>query len=226
MADNFDFDLVETTGNQPKSAPAATQTLDRVAKGEVTYEGVTFTKDTVFTTGKIAKIFRVAPRTVSKWFDSGRLQGSRVPGSQDRRIPYACAVEFARNYDQPTALEVLLRVDQRCSEVLWVGREHEGAMLGNMLEDPMTVKVVNSGFDVGVAVSSGNVAAVLIDLALVGDPVATNLARRLFNDHNLIVIALWDDSCGGFDRSVFHETFRKPLDEALCSARLMNLIGN
>ena len=41
----------------------------------------------VFTTGQVAKICQVAPRTVSKWFDSGRLKGYRIPGSQDRRIP-------------------------------------------------------------------------------------------------------------------------------------------
>jgi len=35
----------------------------------------------VFTTGQVAKICKVAPRTVSKWFDSGRLKGYRIPGS-------------------------------------------------------------------------------------------------------------------------------------------------
>ena len=39
----------------------------------------------VFTTGQVAKICKVAPRTVSKWFDTGRLRGYRIPGSQDRR---------------------------------------------------------------------------------------------------------------------------------------------
>ena len=34
----------------------------------------------VFTTGQVAKICKVAPRTVSKWFDSGRLKGYRIPG--------------------------------------------------------------------------------------------------------------------------------------------------
>src|ERR687886_569888 len=32
----------------------------------------------VFTTGQVAKICKVAPRTVSKWFDSGRLRGYRI----------------------------------------------------------------------------------------------------------------------------------------------------
>ena len=34
----------------------------------------------VFTTGQVAKICKVAPRTVSKWFDSGRLK--RLPDSR------------------------------------------------------------------------------------------------------------------------------------------------
>ena len=41
----------------------------------------------VLTTGEVAKICNVAPRTVSKWFDSGALHGYRIPGSKDRRIP-------------------------------------------------------------------------------------------------------------------------------------------
>jgi len=47
-----------------------------------------------FTTGEIAKICKVAPRQVSKWFDSGKLKGFRIPGSQDRRIPYDYLLRF------------------------------------------------------------------------------------------------------------------------------------
>ena len=35
--------------------------------------------DMVFTTGQIAFLCRVAPRTVAKWFDSGKLVGFRIP---------------------------------------------------------------------------------------------------------------------------------------------------
>jgi excisionase family DNA binding protein len=38
------------------------------------------------TAGNVAEIVRVAPRTVSKWIDSGLLRGYRLPGSQDRRV--------------------------------------------------------------------------------------------------------------------------------------------
>ncbi len=49
---------------------------------------------TLFTTGQVAKIWKAAPRTVSKWFDSGRLGGYRIPGSQDRRIPREHLLRF------------------------------------------------------------------------------------------------------------------------------------
>lgn len=56
----------------------------------------------VFTTGQVAKICKVAPRTVSKWFDSGRLKGYRIPGSQDRRIPRRDLLKFLKEHSMPT----------------------------------------------------------------------------------------------------------------------------
>jgi excisionase family DNA binding protein len=55
----------------------------------------------VLTTGEVAKICNVAPRTVSKWFDSGALKGYRIPGSRDRRIPTAELVKFMRAHGIP-----------------------------------------------------------------------------------------------------------------------------
>lgn len=55
----------------------------------------------VLTTGEVAKICQVAPRTVSKWFDSGHLKGYRIPGSKDRRIPVSELVRFMRAHNIP-----------------------------------------------------------------------------------------------------------------------------
>lgn len=38
------------------------------------------------TTSEVAKICKVAPRTVLKWIDSGRLKGYRIPMSLHRRV--------------------------------------------------------------------------------------------------------------------------------------------
>jgi len=57
----------------------------------------------VLTTGDVAKICNVAPRTVSKWFDNGQLKGYRIPGSKDRRIPVSELVRFMKMHNMPTA---------------------------------------------------------------------------------------------------------------------------
>lgn len=44
----------------------------------------------------IQQIFQVSNRTVAKWFDTGILQGYRMPGGRVRRIHRSSAVELAR----------------------------------------------------------------------------------------------------------------------------------
>lgn len=56
----------------------------------------------VLTTGDVARICNVAPRTVSKWFDNGQLKGYRIPGSKDRRIPVSELVRFMKSHNMPT----------------------------------------------------------------------------------------------------------------------------
>ena len=56
---------------------------------------------TVLTTGEVARICRVAARTVTKWFDTGKLRGYRIPGSRDRRIPMDQLIAFMKENDMP-----------------------------------------------------------------------------------------------------------------------------
>ena len=62
--------------------------------------------DQLLTTGDIAQLCSVVPRTVSKWIDSGRLPGFRVPGSRDRRVVCRDFKKFLAEYDMPS-LEAL-----------------------------------------------------------------------------------------------------------------------
>jgi excisionase family DNA binding protein len=55
----------------------------------------------VLTTGQVARICNVAPRTVSKWFDTGQLRGYRIPGSKDRRIPLQALIRFMKAHGMP-----------------------------------------------------------------------------------------------------------------------------
>ena len=48
----------------------------------------------VFTTGEAAKICRLSQQTIIRCFDSGQLEGFRVPGSKFRRIPRQSLIDF------------------------------------------------------------------------------------------------------------------------------------
>src|SRR5947207_14680939 len=81
--------------------------------------GTTKLKD-VLTTGEVAKICNVAPRTVSKWFDSGALHGYRIPGSKDRRIPLNQLIRFMKQHGMP-----LNGLMTGCTRVLTVDGERD-----------------------------------------------------------------------------------------------------
>ncbi|MCI0437108.1 MAG: response regulator [Gemmatimonadetes bacterium] len=59
-------------------------------------------KKQVFTTGEAAELCKVSQQTIIRCFDSGRLQGFRVPGSRFRRIPRAELVRFMKANEIPT----------------------------------------------------------------------------------------------------------------------------
>ena len=59
-----------------------------------------------YTTGQIAGLLEVAPRTVGQWIDSGRLPGYRIPGSGfgDRRVTREAIIRFCREKGMPCPL--------------------------------------------------------------------------------------------------------------------------
>ena len=72
----------------------------------------------VFTTGEAAEVCNVSQQTIIRCFDSGRLNGFRVPGSRFRRIPRAELIKFMRANEipltplDPGALRVLVVDDE------------------------------------------------------------------------------------------------------------------
>lgn len=54
-----------------------------------------------YTTTQAAKLLRVAPRTVCKWCDSGRLAHSREPGTNNRLIREDVLAGFMKAHGFP-----------------------------------------------------------------------------------------------------------------------------
>jgi excisionase family DNA binding protein len=52
----------------------------------------------VYTTGQVARVFNVNINTVIKWFDEGKLEGFRLPRSNERRIYRASVTSFMEEH--------------------------------------------------------------------------------------------------------------------------------
>jgi len=55
----------------------------------------------VYTTGEAATICKLSQQTIIRCFDSGQLQGFRVPGSKFRRIPRDSLIRFMKDNKIP-----------------------------------------------------------------------------------------------------------------------------
>src|SRR5438045_6903826 len=118
----------------------------------------------VLTTGEVAKICNVAPRTVSKWFDSGALHGYRIPGSKDRRIPLNQLIRFMKHHGMP--LNGLMTGQMR---ILIVDDEQEIVeVLEKILEDEAKyeVEVTKGGFAAGLTAEKFRPHVILLDMHL------------------------------------------------------------
>ena len=182
----------------------------------------------VFTTGQVAKICKVAPRTVSKWFDSGRLQGYRIPGSQDRRIPREYLIKFLKEHGMPLGeLE-----DEAMAKVLVVAQDQ--VLIENLrrelpLEKSFKMAVAASGFEAGIQAESFHPACVIADFSI-GKVEALQICQNLrknpdFAEAILIALLPDDGQPMSIDRSSINETFKKPFDASLLAERMRTLIG-
>jgi excisionase family DNA binding protein len=118
----------------------------------------------VLTTGEVAKICNVAPRTVSKWFDSGALHGYRIPGSKDRRIPLNQLIRFMKHHGMPlnglmTGSSRIMIVDDEQDIVEVLEKILEG-------EAKYEVEVAKGGFAAGISAEKYRPHVILLDMHL------------------------------------------------------------
>ena len=119
---------------------------------------------TVFTTGEVAQICKVSQQTVIRCFDSGRLQGFRVPGSRFRRIPRDSLVAFMKSNQIP-----LDKLETGRKRVLVV--DDDEAVV-EMFTEQLTrqglfdVKTARTGYDAGILTEQFRPDVLLLDFKL------------------------------------------------------------
>jgi excisionase family DNA binding protein len=120
----------------------------------------------VLTTGEVARICNVAPRTVSKWFDSGKLRGYRIPGSKDRRFPLQQLIRFMRAHGMP-----LEGLNSGITRVLVVEGDRDVAeLLSTALarDAGYEVRMAHAAFEAGAAAEAFKPQIMLLDVSLPG----------------------------------------------------------
>lgn len=118
----------------------------------------------IFTTGEAAEVCKVSQQTIIRCFDSGRLQGFRVPGSRFRRIPRGELIRFMRANDIP--LDPLGGAERK---VLLV--DDDPAILSLVQEllrrdDRYEVRTAATGFEAGLVTEEFRPDLILLDYLL------------------------------------------------------------
>lgn len=170
----------------------------------------------VLTTGQVARICRVAPRTVSKWFDTGQLRGYRIPGSKDRRIPLQHLVRFMKAHGMP-----LGDLDSGRTRILIVDPELE---LTTLLQKALSetgdydVRVADSTLEAGALAQSfqPHVLVVNVDLAGMEGRVLTRFfaGRPELKGAQIVGMggALTESDCESLRQQGFHQLIAKPFN--------------
>lgn len=186
---------------------------------------MSFEKD-VLTTGEVARICNVASRTVSKWFDSGQLQGYRIPGSKDRRIPVSSLVKFMKSHGIP--LDGLMSGNTR---VLIVDGDDEiVATLRKILAEQTSYEVRTSTtvFEAGVEAERFRPHVMLFDIHIAGTE-GERLTKTLqrFDDLQVTkVIAMTGKLTDGQAAQLVHQGFEGALRKPFSVRQVIEAIEN
>lgn len=145
----------------------------------------------LYTTGEAAQVCSVSQQTIIRCFDSGRLEGFRIPGSRFRRIPRESLIKFMKDNDMP-----LDRFASGKKRVLIVDDDPE---IVELIVDVLTrdgrfdVKTASSGYDAGLMTQQFCPDLIILDYMLPdvnGNVVCQTIKSNAeFSDTKIIIVS-------------------------------------
>ena len=143
----------------------------------------------VLTTGQVARICKVAPRTVSKWFDRGQLQGYKIPGSRDRRIPVRQLISFMKEHGMPTDD---VEAGPELTLIVAIPGSRGDQLLAS-LSGHTDVMRAESLFEAGCIIERSRPHTVVIDLLDFGPQLASCIAAIKANSNSARIVTVGDN---------------------------------
>jgi len=145
----------------------------------------------LFTTGEAAKICNVSQQTIIRCFDSGRLEGFRVPGSRFRRIPRQSLIKFMKRNNIP-----LDNIESGKRKVLIVDDDAE---IVELIVDVLVrdgrfeIRTAASGYDAGIQTQQFRPDLILLDYMLPdvnGNVVCQTIRKNPeFEDIKIVIVS-------------------------------------
>jgi len=178
----------------------------------------------LFTTGEAAEVCKVSQQTIIRCFDSGRLEGFRVPGSKFRRIPRLSLIKFMKDNNIP-----LDAIDSGKRKVLIVDDDDE---IVELMVDILTrdgrfeTKTASSGYEAGIATEQFQPEVVLLDYMLPdinGNVVCQTIKKNpKFQDVKIIIISgvVKQDEIDQLMQSGAEDFIRKPFSVTVLTNRV------
>lgn len=191
----------------------------------------------VYTTGQIAAMLKMVPRTVSGLIDSGILPGYRIPNVKDptklgdRRVYREDLIAFIQK--QPGMRLPAELSDARSLLHVWVDSPLiDNVRLGlDKLGGDWTARESVSLFDATASATLSLPEAIIIDLS-VGRSDSISMLQAVRTSHPgkpfcAIAIASEDDADQeGLKQKGFHAVFKKPLDPDKIAAEIVDAIAD
>lgn len=118
----------------------------------------------IFTTGEAARVCKVSQQTIIRCFDSGRLNGFRVPGSKFRRIPRDELIRFMKANGIPCEI-----LDGGRKRILVVDDDEQIINLFHDLfgkDSRFEVRTAATGYDAGMLTESFRPHLIILDYML------------------------------------------------------------
>ena len=170
----------------------------------------------LYTTGEAAEICRVSQQTIIRCFDSGRLEGFRIPGSKFRRIPRQSLIKFMKVNNIPldslgTGKKKILIVDDDV-EIIEL-------MVDVLSRDGrFEIKTALSGYDAGILTQRFRPDLILLDYMLPdvnGNVVCQTIRKNPeFENVKIIIVSgvIKQDEIDQLLKSGAEDFIRKPFD--------------
>lgn len=170
----------------------------------------------LLTTGEAAEVCKVSQQTIIRCFDSGRLEGFRIPGSKFRRIPLPSLIKFMKTNNIP-----LDNLDSGKKKVLVVDDDPEiiELIVDILSRDPrFEIRTASSGYDAGIMTQQFRPDLILLDYMLPdvnGNIVCQTIRKNVeFEDIKIIIVSgvVKQDEIDQLYKSGAEDFIRKPFN--------------